>query len=128
VEPDGCPRSCGLFGIRLNTELNNSISYPVAMYIVILYTCPLRKSHSDSDDQMSVSEVEEVQWRTLELMILTWSVSGLQKKLDLRAARCSAAIFTQSWMRKVLLTGLKFELVRKTLINYQLSSLTAGVD
>jgi len=48
----------------------------------------------------------------------------LQKKLDLRAARCSAAIFHPELDEKVLLIGLKFELVRKTLINinYHLNS------
>lgn len=87
------------------------------------------QSHSDSDDQMSVSEVEEVHVEDAGVDDpSTWSVSGLQEKLDLRAARCSAAIFHPELDEKVLLTGLKFELVRKTLINYQLSSLTAGVD
>jgi hypothetical protein len=50
----------------------------------------------------------------------TWSFSSLQQKLDLRAARCAAAIFHPGLDEKVLLMGLKFELVRKTLISSQL--------
>jgi hypothetical protein len=86
-------------------------------------------SHSDSDDQMSVSEVEEIKVEDAGVEDPSnWSVNNLQTKLNLRAARCSAAMFHPELDEKVLLTGLKFELVRKTLINYQLSLLIARVD
>jgi hypothetical protein len=85
------------------------------------------QSNTNSDDEMSVCEVEEVKLEEAGVDDpSTWSARSLQQKLDLRAARCSAAILHPGLKETVLLLGLKFELVRETTIIYELSSISVA--
>ena len=87
------------------------------------------QSNTSSDDDMSVCEVEEIKLEEAGVDDpSTWSARSLQRKLDLRAARCSAAIFHPGVKEAVLHLGLKFELVRETTIIYYELSLIAVAD
>jgi hypothetical protein len=68
----------------------------------------MSNSRSTPNPEDAVNEIEEIR-----SPMPAWSAHDLQQKLDSIAARFFAALMQEGLDEKLLLTGLKFELVRQ---------------